>query len=457
VNCPESFSRSRSRGAARSVAVALALAAVLAGCGKKGPPLAPLVSVPARIESLVARRSGNTILVQFTVPDKNQDGSTPADCSRLEVYGFTGDPGSTANFLKNGTPVASLPVRRPPPPEEQPRPASPRGAAGAQPAKSTRARPEAVRSDEGFDQGATVIITEALTPELAMPVVVQETKPPRIAAEPPAVAPPLGPPPAGGLLGRVYVVVGVNRRGQKGAPSIRVSVPVHESPMPPVAPAVTYTEDRLVLSWSPPAIVRRPAQGPNLEGLLPSVPRVEVTPASAFNVYDVTPPAAPAPGAAIPPSAPKLPHPINEKPIATAPFEDLRLVFGTERCYVVRTVDTFGAAQVESESSAPACVTPRDTFAPAAPSALQAVASHGAVSLIWDANTERDLAGYLVLRGVAPGGTFERLTAEPIRETTFRDTTAKPGVRYAYAVVAVDNATPPNISARSNTVEETAR
>jgi fibronectin type 3 domain-containing protein len=49
------------------------------------------------------------------------------------------------------------------------------------------------------------------------------------------------------------------------------------------------------------------------------------------------------------------------------------------------------------------------------------------------------------------------VTAAPITETTYRDTTAVPGVRYVYAVVAVDNATPPNRSAPSNRVEESAR
>jgi fibronectin type 3 domain-containing protein len=46
---------------------------------------------------------------------------------------------------------------------------------------------------------------------------------------------------------------------------------------------------------------------------------------------------------------------------------------------------------------------------------------------------------------------------EPIKETTYRDTTVKPGVRYVYAVVAVDTASPQNVSAQSNRVEETAR
>ena len=45
----------------------------------------------------------------------------------------------------------------------------------------------------------------------------------------------------------------------------------------------------------------------------------------------------------------------------------------------------------------------------------------------------------------------------PIRETTYRDTTVKPGVRYVYTVVSVDKATPPNRSLPSNKAEETAR
>jgi hypothetical protein len=84
------------------------------------------------------------------------------------------------------------------------------------------------------------------------------------------------------------------------------------------------------------------------------------------------------------------------------------------------------------------------------------VAGDGVMNLGWDANTERDLAGYLVLRGEAPGATLQALTPAPIRETTYKDTTVKPGVRYTYAVVAVDTAMPPNTSAQART-DETAR
>jgi hypothetical protein len=67
------------------------------------------------------------------------------------------------------------------------------------------------------------------------------------------------------------------------------------------------------------------------------------------------------------------------------------------------------------------------------------------------------MAGYLVLRGEAPGDTLQPLTPQPIKDTSYRDTTVKPGVRYVYAIVAIDRATPPNRSAPSARVEETAR
>ena len=85
------------------------------------------------------------------------------------------------------------------------------------------------------------------------------------------------------------------------------------------------------------------------------------------------------------------------------------------------------------------------------------MAGTGTMNLGWDANTEPDLAGYLVLRGDAPDGTLQPLTPAPIPATSYEDKTVKPGVRYVYVIVAVDKATPPNRSAPSARVEETAR
>ena len=176
-----------------------------------------------------------------------------------------------------------------------------------------------------------------------------------------------------------------------------------------------------------------------------------------YSIYQVAPPQQAAPAPLQPGEVPPLPRRVTLTP---GRHDELARCEGRFRRGAVlrhRTVVTSGTA-VESEPSPAACVSPTDTFPPKAPTSLAAVASEGAISLIWDANTETDLAGYVVLRGSASGATMSPLMTAPIKETTYpRHDGAGPGVRYVYAVVAVDTATPQNVSAQSNRVEETAR
>ena len=174
-------------------------------------------------------------------------------------------------------------------------------------------------------------------------------------------------------------------------------------------------------------------------------------------VYEVAAPGFDATSVPPLPAAQPFPRLLTPAPIPTTTFTDARVEFGATHCYVVRTADTIGLSTIQSVSTTPVCVKPKDTFAPSAPKSLQAVASEGAISLIWEANTETDLAGYIVLRAAAPSNKFEPITPQPIRETTFRDTAVRRGVRYVYIVVAVDTATPPNRSEPSNRVDEAAR
>jgi fibronectin type 3 domain-containing protein len=148
---------------------------------------------------------------------------------------------------------------------------------------------------------------------------------------------------------------------------------------------------------------------------------------------------------------------MNAAPLAKPPYEQEGVTYGEQRCFVVRAVAVVSGVHVEGEASQSACVTPRDIFPPAAPGNLTAIASAGAMNLAWNANIEQDLAGYLVLRGEAGSATLQQLTPSPVRENTYTDTTVKPGVTYTYAVVAIDTATPPNMSAQSAPRTETAR
>jgi fibronectin type 3 domain-containing protein len=130
---------------------------------------------------------------------------------------------------------------------------------------------------------------------------------------------------------------------------------------------------------------------------------------------------------------------------------------GRERCFVVRTAEAGAGVAALGSPSQPACVTPVDRFAPAAPAGLNAFPGDGAIELLWTASASADVAGYIVLRGEGPDGTLQPLTAAPIAATQYRDQSAKAGATYAYQVVAVDGAKPPNRSEPSNRQVVTAR
>ena len=93
----------------------------LAACGKKGPPLAPIVRIPSAVAMIQAQRVGSDAFVTLTVPAKNIDGSMPVDISRIEVYGYTGlRAPSNARWVEVAQLVATIPVIPPPPPDTPP-------------------------------------------------------------------------------------------------------------------------------------------------------------------------------------------------------------------------------------------------------------------------------------------------------------------------------------------------
>ena len=134
---------------------------VVTGCGKKGPPLPPLVKLPVAPADLVAERRGNTVDLQFTVPGTNTDGTRPANVSRAEVYAITapGDP-----HAADGRAVVEARD------EGRRRP----GEGAAQSERTTDADDPSDEVDApegpGLDQGAVARVEEPLTAEMLKPV-----------------------------------------------------------------------------------------------------------------------------------------------------------------------------------------------------------------------------------------------------------------------------------------------
>ncbi len=138
-------------------------------------------------------------------------------------------------------------------------------------------------------------------------------------------------------------------------------------------------------------------------------------------------------------------------------FRDAQFAFGTAYVYTVRSVAQFGADLVESSDSAPAYITPRDTFPPVAPTNLEITiipATNQApayIELSWAISPEGDLAGYSVYRSDSEDAPGERISGEILPSPTFRDISVLPGRRYYYRVSALDRAG--NESPKSSVVQ----
>jgi hypothetical protein len=401
----------------------------MVSCGKKGPPLAPFSDLPAAVTDLSARQVGGELIFQFTVPAANADGRKPANLERVELYVHTSRLRVPSDYVREGRLAGSVKVQQPPPPDE--------------------GKPSPVPAETGVEQGGRASITAMpdffVPPVLRRPAVAAAASPAPLFSD--GGGPLLSPrPPASET--RVFVVVGVNRRGRAGAPSSVLELPIVTPPPAPTDLTVSYTEQAIVLAWTPPSLEsRRPIQDPTPRaGALGSRPLVTFGSARAYNVYEVM--RRPDGTDPDPLQAAAVQTPLNQSPLTETRFEDARMEFGAERCFHVRTREMVGTFVVESAGSRMTCVTPIDTFPPAPPRNLIGVVSEGAVNLLWDPNADTDLAGYQVLRGEGAGEKLQPLTKTPISVTTYRDTTVQGGMMYVYAVVAIDKAG--NVSAQSN-------
>ncbi len=156
--------------------------------------------------------------------------------------------------------------------------------------------------------------------------------------------------------------------------------------------------------------------------------------------------------------------PLNTRPLTRTAYIDRSMDWGESYVYEVRAMvePPLGAGLRESAGARSTPIAAVDTFAPDAPTDLQVVRAGSQVRLQWRAAAISDLQGYRIYRHPLPApltidDTWEALTPEPIGATRFLDSTTEGGVRYAYAVVTVDqmgNTSEPLITEEPGVFEE---
>jgi hypothetical protein len=240
----------------------------------------------------------------------------------------------------------------------------------------------------------------------------------------------------------IYTVRTRVSRAKASADSNAVAMRVYPAPATVQDLRATLTETALVLDWSAAQEAGTASAGQ----------------AAGFRIYRTEVDSTTAEAALFNPSQAKLIAPAELLAQTTAAeYRDTSFQFGHTYFYRVRGVAQFGAAIVESADSAPAVLTAKDIFPPAAPQGLEAVgvpATNGtpaSIELTWTINTEPDLAGYNVYRSEQAGMPGQKLNSELLLVPTFRDMSVVPGKSYFYRLRAVDQSG--NESALSSTVE----
>lgn len=130
-------------------------------------------------------------------------------------------------------------------------------------------------------------------------------------------------------------------------------------------------------------------------------------------------------------------------------YVDRQVTNGRKYFYAVQTMTTYKDALSEGGVSKEVEVTPVDLTPPPAPTGVSAVKTDEGIKIFWDKGDSAEIGEYRVYRRAADQDRYELLAKVEPQHTLYVDTKAVEGVRYYYAVTAVDQAASVNESVKS--------
>lgn len=361
----------------------LGAAAAAIRCGKKGDPLPPLSTRPARTTDLAVSQTGRSAEVSFSFPALRADGAALRDIDRIEIY-----------RLENASPSLTAP----------PKAAAATGgaAAGASdhaPDSGVRRRAEAARRREKEILGAAHRVAT-----IGADLLSSATRGGKVVYRDPLDAVlATAPPPT-----LAYAVVTVRKNGERSEIS---NLPTLTPAVPPEAPTDLLAlgeEGRVCLEWTPPE--------KTLAG----------TPADVAGYFVYRRPLA----------EEDYGPPLNADPDAAPEYSDTTAAYDATWVYTVTAVPK-DHPKVEGPPAIQFGLDYRDVFPPPVPERLDALAEQSVVRLTWTPVAASDLARYVLMRSVDDGA-LARLAEVAPTETSFEDRSIQPGHVYRYVVEAVD-------------------
>jgi hypothetical protein len=393
-------------------------------CGKKGPIQAPLVKFPQKIENLNAVQRGDKVVLVWANPTTYSDGSPITGTFEVELWLVEEEKAPEQKPTEVKPPEEKPPEQKPAEvkkPEEKP--------LEQKPAEEKATQEKPVEEKQAGEKTEEQKPAEATPPEMSLEVfkskakletvlqqeispISEKNKEGKGASKEKAAESQYFYKLAGTNIFSKYLIFALRIKDEKkkySDYSIPITIKPQVLPLPPQNVTLALFEDRVEIQWEPPK--------QNIDQSLP--PKV-----LGYNVYRS--------------EEEGTSRMLNSALITEKKFDDREFLFEKQYKYFVRASATETSPYLESEDSEAKEILPKDTFPPGASSNLMAISGDTYISLSWEANREKDFAGYKVWRKGEGEADFVLLTPDLVTETSFKDSAVEKNKRYYYAITAVD-------------------